>query len=93
MSGVSEVKIVLNDSGIRELLCSSGVQNFLRGKARIVESAAAAGGGTFESEVSVGKIRARARIWTADQEAKEASSERSTLAKAGYLTGGTPGRG
>jgi hypothetical protein len=93
VSGVSEVKVELNDSGIRELLNSSGVQGFLRGKAEIARASAAAGGGTYEVEVTPGKVRARAKIRTVDREAREASSERSTLAKAGYLTGGTPGRG
>lgn len=88
-----EIRVELNDEGIRDLLCSSGVQRFLHEKAEVARSAAAAGGGDFEVEVTVGKVRARAKIWTMDYEAKKASSEQGTLARAGYLTGGSPGRG
>lgn len=90
---MSEIRVELNDAGIRELLNSSGVQSFLRGKAELVASAASAGGGTYEVEVTPGKVRSRAKVRTADLEARKASSEQGTLARAGYLAGGTPGGG
>jgi hypothetical protein len=90
---ITEIKVVLNDAGIRELLNSSGVQNFLRGKAEQVRSAAASGGGDFEVEVTPGKVRPRAKIRTADIDAREAESERQVLSRAGYSAGGSPGSG
>lgn len=90
---IANIKVELNDAGIRELLNSGGVQAFLRGKAEAVRAGAAAGGGTYEVEVTPGKVRSRAKIRTVDAEARQASSENATLAKAGYASGGTPGGG
>lgn len=90
---LKNVRVELNDAGIRELLNSSGVQNFLRGKANGVSSSASGGGGRYEVEVTPGKVRSRAKIRTADEAARKASSEKSTLARAGYASGGAPGRG
>lgn len=90
---VTQIKVVLNDAGIRDLLNSSGVQSFLRSKAEAVRSTASAGGGSYEVEVTPGKVRSRAKVRTADYDARKASSENVTLAKAGYLSGGTPGKG
>lgn len=88
-----EVKVVLNDAGIQELLKSAGVEAFLRGKAAQVQAVAAAGGGEYEAEVIEGKVRSRAVIRTSDQEAREAESERQALSRAGHSVGGAPGKG
>lgn len=90
---MAEVKIVLNDAGIQELLKSAGVEAFLAGKAAAVQAAATAGGGTYEVEVVEGKKRSRAVIRTSDQEAREAESERQALSRAGHSVGGAPGKG
>lgn len=88
-----EVKVVLNDAGIQELLKSAGVEAFLRGKAAQVQAVAAAAGGEYEAEVIEGKVRSRAVIRTSDQEAREAESERQALSRAGHSVGGAPGKG
>jgi len=93
MAGISEVKVVLDDAGIKELLNSEGVQAFLQGKADAVRAGAAAGGGEFEATVQPGKSRARASVITSDYEARKAESESQTLTRAGYSVGGTPGGG
>lgn len=90
---LQNVKVVLNDDGIRQLLNSSGVQSFLRGEANQVSSSASGGGGRYEVEVTPGKVRSRAKIRTADEAARKASSEKQSLARAGYASGGSPGRG
>lgn len=90
---LNEVKIVLNDAGIRELLNSSGVQAFLAGKAEAVASSARGGGGEFTVEVTPGKVRSRAKVRAADLEARTQESENQTLTRAGYGSGGAPGKG
>lgn len=90
---LNEVRIELNDAGIRELLNSSGVQAFLAAKAAGVQSAASSGGGEFTVEVRPGKVRARAKIRAADYEARQAESENQILTRAGHSSGGAPGKG
>lgn len=93
MGGISEIKVELNDAGIKDLLNGEGVQAFLLDKARQVEAIAESGGGEFEATVQPGKSRARASVITSDYEARVAESENQTLSRAGYMTGGTPGGG
>ena len=93
---MKEVKIVLNDEGIQELLKSSGVQSFLQQKADQAANAARAAAGPeaeFESSVRVGRTRARASVITGNRAARVAESEGQALSRAGYSTGGQPGRG
>lgn len=89
----NEVRVVLNDDGIRDLLNSSGVLAFLERKGQEVASSAGAGGGTFEVETSTAVVRARCKVRAADREAREAESESQTLTRAGYASGGQPGGG
>lgn len=91
---VNEVKVVLNDAGIQELLKSAGVKAFLGAKGQLVEATAqAASGGEHITEIIEGKVRARVVVRTADLEARKAESERQTLSRAGHSVGGSPGRG
>lgn len=89
----NEVRIVLNDDGVRDLLNSSGVQAFLEREGHKVASAAASGGGTYEVEVETAVVRARCKVRAADQAARRAESENQALSRAGYANGGQPGRG
>lgn len=80
-----EIKVVLNEPGIRTLLNGPEVQAFLLDKAREMEFAAesnAMAGSVyedepprFESSVQPGKNRARASVITANKEARIAEAQ------------------
>lgn len=90
---MAEVKIVLNDAGIQELLHSAGVRAFLESKGRQVESIAAAGGGAYDVVTIEGAKRTRVVVYTGDYEARAAESEHQALSRAGHSVGGNPGSG
>lgn len=90
---LNEVRIELNDAGIRELLNSPGVQAFLAAKAAGVASSARSSGGEFSVEVTPGKVRSRAKVRAVDFDARKAESEDQVLTRAGYASGGAPGKG
>lgn len=73
------VRIKLNRKGVGELLKSPEVQADL--KARAERIAAGAGEG-FVADSEVGKVRARAAVYTETQEAMKAESERKALTRA-----------
>lgn len=73
------VKVVLNESGIRDLLNSSDVQKHLLNTARQVSSRA---GGGYTVDVEPGRRRAHARVETASEEAFEQELANNSLIRA-----------
>lgn len=93
---IRDVRIELNDAGIREFLNSGPVRSFLLRKGKAVERVAEASGGdgvNFAAKAKTGRIRSRCIIYTVTVKSREAESERQVLTRAGYASGGTPGRG
>lgn len=83
MAGLVVIK--LNTAGIREMLKSPGVQADLKARADRMAAAANATAGIengFLSEVTVGAVRARARVFTATADAMVAEAEDRVLTRA-----------
>lgn len=76
---MARVKIVLNDSGIREFLNSSHVQAMLLSRARGVAGRAGSG---YIADVQAGKRRAHARVETQTGQAYRDNLADNTLLKA-----------
>lgn len=73
-------KIELNDQGLRELMNSDGVGDFLEARGHAMAGAASAkSGGEYKVEWLPGKTRARVTIMTMDRAAKKAESESAAL--------------
>ncbi|ASR83393.1 hypothetical protein SEA_NANCIA_9 [Arthrobacter phage Nancia] len=73
-----EVKVVLNDEGIRDLLNDPGLQSFMLQQAQNMANAAEGRSGPdaiFEASVQSGKRRARASVITANRAAQEAEAQ------------------
>ncbi len=76
---MGDVKVVLNDRGVRDLLTSDGVKRDLL---RRGERIATAAGPDHEAEVTVGRKRARVGIRTTTPAAMEAEASRGSLSSA-----------
>ena len=73
------VRVVVNTAGVRALLQSKEVQDDLLARAQRIAEAAGEG---VVAEVSVGKNRARANVYTSTIEAMEAEASGNALTRA-----------
>lgn len=71
--------IKVNRRAIRDLLREPGVRNDLERRARAI--AAAAGSG-METDSAQGKVRARATVWTGNNDARRAEATDRALTRA-----------
>lgn len=76
---MGDVRVVINQSGVRDLLNSAGVQNMLLEHARKVADRAGDG---FEADVRPGKNRAHARVNATTWKAVGSNRKHNTLLKA-----------
>lgn len=75
---MAKVKVVLNSSGIKEMMKSDGMQSVLQEQASKVQSKC---GSEYESSVKVGKNRAYGRVETATEHAFFSNMHNNTLLK------------
>lgn len=76
---MSNVKVKLNRSGVRELLQSPAMQKVCREHAEQIRSRCGAG---YESDVYVGRNRANAMVWAETSAAKRDNLDNNTILKA-----------
>lgn len=71
-----------NLKGFKELRNSAEMQAVLKEKAESIQSKAAASGGSYGSNVQAGATRAHARVYAADDKAKQDNLKNNILLKA-----------
>lgn len=80
MSG--EIKIVVNQAGVRALLQGPEMQALIASKAAAIAAAAGSSGGEFGHDVVIGANRVHGVVWTADHAAQQAEATDRALTRA-----------
>lgn len=76
---MSKVKVVLNREGVKNLLQSQEMQNYLANEANKVRNRLGEG---YAQDSYVGKNRANAMVWAETYQAKKENLESNTILKA-----------
>ena len=79
---MADLRIELNRAGVAQLLKSPEVQADLAARATRIANAAAASGGIFGHETTVGPRRAHAIVYTDDTAARKAEATDRALTRA-----------